>query len=198
MFQRFPVFSCRILRDRVAGIIDLGIGLPVAFILFTVTFIPFGFMSAYFFGVIQHNHSSSGRPRFKMLQQANSFIKEIRDNVFGHELLENYSWLNHFEKSINSNCNDMPENLQYLKYTGYLMAMYNTILMHILLGGILPITMIACLGRGLRTPHTAVYDCIRSFYDRIRPYFGVLHDPVLRSYFSVTVHAHLRYDKIRP
>ncbi len=80
-----------------AGIIELSIGLPLACILFTITFIPFGFMSAYFFGVIQDNHSLSGRPTFKMLQQANSFIKEIHDNISGHKLLENYSWLNDFK-----------------------------------------------------------------------------------------------------
>ncbi len=37
---------------------------------------------------------------------------------------------------------------------------------------------------------------IRSFYDRIRPYFGVLHDPVLRSYFSVTVYGEIQCETV--
>jgi hypothetical protein len=38
----------------------------------------------------------------------------------------------------------------------------------------------------------SVYGRLRSFYDRIRPYFGVLNDPVLRSYFSVSVYGEIR------
>ena len=47
-------------------------------------------------------------------------------------------------------------------------------------------------GRRLRTPYTVANDRKRSRYDRIRPYFGVIHVIVLRSYISVTV-----YDRIR-
>ncbi len=47
-------------------------------------------------------------------------------------------------------------------------------------------------GRRLRSPYTVVNGRIRSFYDRIRPYFAVLHGPVLRSYISVTVYGGIR------
>ncbi len=47
-------------------------------------------------------------------------------------------------------------------------------------------------GRGLSIPYKAFNDRKRSFYDRIRPFFGILHVPVLRSYFYVTVYGEIR------
>ncbi len=43
--------------------------------------------------------------------------------------------------------------------------------------------------RSFTTPYTTVY---MLFTLRIRPYFAVLHDPVLRSYISVAVYGEIR------
>jgi hypothetical protein len=59
-------------------------------------------------------------------------------------------------------------------------------------------------GRLLRAPYTVVYDHKRSRFNRIRPYFAVIHVIVLRSYISVTVYGAIRLyteengDCIRP
>jgi hypothetical protein len=47
-------------------------------------------------------------------------------------------------------------------------------------------------GRRLRNPYTLVTDRTRSVSLGIRPYFVVLHDPVLRSYISVPVYGAIR------
>jgi hypothetical protein len=47
-------------------------------------------------------------------------------------------------------------------------------------------------GRRLRNPYTLVNDRTRSVFLRIRPYFVVLHGPVLRSYISVPVYGAIR------
>jgi hypothetical protein len=49
-------------------------------------------------------------------------------------------------------------------------------------------------GRLLRAPYTVVNDRKRSRYDRIRPYFAVIHVIVLRSYISVSVYGAMRLD----
>ena len=47
-------------------------------------------------------------------------------------------------------------------------------------------------GRRLWSSYTLVTACIRSRYDRKRPYFAVLHGLVLRSYISVIVYGAIR------
>ncbi len=69
-------------------------------------------MSAYFYGVINDNYVLAGDPTFKMMNDANMFIKDIHKNVSGHEVIEKYSWLDHFETLLNSNCNIISNNLK--------------------------------------------------------------------------------------
>ena len=79
-----------------------------------------------------------------MMNDAKTFVKDIHNNVSTHQLIEKYSWLDHFDILINSNCNIISNNLKHLRYTGYAMVLHNTVMIHILLSGILPVTVFSC------------------------------------------------------
>jgi len=80
-----------------------------------------------------------------MIKEANSFIKNIHNDMCGLELLKKYQWLKQLDIIINSNCNIIPNNFKYLLFTGYITALYNTILVHLLLSEVLPVSVIACV-----------------------------------------------------
>jgi hypothetical protein len=103
-------------------------------------------MCAYFYGIINENYVLNDNPIFKMMKEANMFTKDMHKNVSGYELIQKYTWLSHFETLINSNCNMISNNLKYLRYSGYVMVMYNTMLMHVLLDGALPVSIVTCIG----------------------------------------------------
>jgi hypothetical protein len=116
-----------------------------AFLIFGVSLLLYGCMCVYFYGVIQDNDILNENPMYNMMNDADSLIKDIRDDMCGLKLLEKYKWLKQVDILINSNCNITPDNLKYLRYTGYSMAIYNTIFMHLLLCGVLPVSVIACV-----------------------------------------------------
>jgi len=101
-------------------------------------------MCAYFYGIINENYVLNDNPLFKMMKEANMFTKDMHKNVSVYELIQKYTWLSHFETLINSNCNMISNNLKYLRYSGYVMVMYNTMLMHVLLDGALPVSIVTC------------------------------------------------------
>ncbi len=67
------------------------VSFTLAFALFSLVLLPFGFMSAYFYGVINDNYVLAGNPTFKMMNDANMFIKDTHKNVSSHELIDKYS-----------------------------------------------------------------------------------------------------------
>jgi hypothetical protein len=115
----------------------------VAFLLFVAEICLFGAMAPYYNGVINDNRLLNDHPMFQMLQESKLFMKNVNDNVCGYQLLKNYHWLKNFDILIRNECHIMPDNLRYLRYTDYASAIYNTFLMHILLSGILPVSLIA-------------------------------------------------------
>ncbi|CAF5000873.1 unnamed protein product [Rotaria sp. Silwood1] len=80
-----------------------------------------------------------------MVNESGFFIKDLKQNVCGRQLIGDYKCLNHFETLIRTNCNIIPDSLKYLRCTGYLMAIYNTLLMHVLLNCILQVSAVACI-----------------------------------------------------
>ncbi len=115
------------------------------FCLFIVSILLVAFMSAYFSRVIIDNRVLNENPMFKMVKEADAFMKDMYKNVSGNLLLNDYKWLNDFKMLIVSDCHIVPDSLKYLHYTGYLMAAYNIILMHVLLNDILPVSVLACI-----------------------------------------------------
>lgn len=122
-----------------------GVTILQGFCLFLMSIVLVAFMGAYFYGVIDDNAAISENPISKMLNDASSFTKQLRHNVSGIELLNDFQWLHHFETLLKANCNIISLNLKRLRYTGYVMAIYNTILMHVLLNGVLPVSLTSCI-----------------------------------------------------
>ena len=115
------------------------------FCLFTVSIVLVGFMSVHFYAVIIDNRALNENPMFEMVKEADAFMKHLKANVSGHRLLNDYQWLNDLKMLIGSDCHIQSTSLKHLHYTGYLMAVYNVVLMHILLNGILPVSILAVI-----------------------------------------------------
>lgn len=98
-----------------------------------------------FYGVIDENNVINENSLSKMLHEADSFTTKLKNNVSGSDLLNDFRWLNNFETLLCANCNLIPLNLKRLRYTGYVMVIYNTVLMHALLNGLLPISLTSCV-----------------------------------------------------
>ncbi|CAF4238256.1 unnamed protein product [Rotaria sp. Silwood2] len=113
--------------------------------MFIVGVLAISFMSAYFHGVVQDNKLLEEHPIYQMINESNLFMQAMQKNMCGFEMMEKYKWLKHFDLHINANCNIVPKNLKYLRYVGYIMAFYNTTLMHCLLSGVLPVSLISCI-----------------------------------------------------
>ena len=82
---------------------------------------------------------------YLLLKDLKSFTVDLKANMCGDQLVNEHKWLRHVEVLITSNCSIMPANLKYLRYTGLIFAMYNTLLIHVLLSGTLPVSAMACI-----------------------------------------------------
>jgi hypothetical protein len=122
-----------------------GVSTFTAFCLFLVSVLLVLFMGIYFDGVINDNSLIDDNPMNKMITQASSFVQSLKKNASGDALSKEFPWLNHFEILISANCNIITPNLKRLRHVGYVMGVYNTFLMHILLNGLLPVSLISCL-----------------------------------------------------
>ncbi|CAF3362978.1 unnamed protein product [Rotaria socialis] len=117
----------------------------VAIGLFFFIFLPFGFMCVCFNNVIIDYRALKDNPMYQIITEADDLMKDLKKNVSGHNLLNDYQWLHQFNLLIRTNCYIVPDSLKYLRYTGYFMAGYNTFLMRILLSGKLPVSFFACI-----------------------------------------------------
>ena len=108
------------------------ISLLKAFILFSVSIVFFGFMVACYHGVIEDNRFINDNPMFRMLQESESFMKNINDSVCANQFLKEYQWLKKFPALIHENCRIIPSNINYLQVINYIMSWYNMLLMNIL------------------------------------------------------------------
>jgi len=109
------------------------ISVLMAFCLFCVSIVPFLFMIVYYDEVIREYDLIDVNPIYKMLNESYLFMKNIKDNMCGKQLLQEYQWLNSLNVTIHENCYITPSlNLQYLNYAGYILAGYNTLLIYII------------------------------------------------------------------
>jgi hypothetical protein len=67
-----------------------------------------------------------------MLKEYDSFMKNIKDNACGSQLLKEYIWLNNFSSLIHENIQIIPSSSKYMQVIGYVMAGYNMLLIHTL------------------------------------------------------------------
>jgi hypothetical protein len=109
---------------------------------FGVLLLLYGCMCIYFYDVIQDNNILNESPTYKMINGADSFIKDIGNDMCGIKLLDKHKWLKQFDILINSNFNIISKNVKYLMITGYIIAIYNTMLMHFLLCDLIPAPII--------------------------------------------------------
>ena len=72
-----------------------------------------------------------------------SFMQDMKLNVSGHQLLRAHPWLHHLELIIAERSSIVPKNLRYLRYTGFVFAGYNTVLMRFLLRETFPASAVA-------------------------------------------------------
>jgi hypothetical protein len=82
---------------------------------------------------------------YSLLNDLESLTVDLKANKCGDQLVKDHKWLRHVNVLITSNCSIMPPNLKYLRYTGLIFAGYNTLLMHVLLSGTLPVSAMACI-----------------------------------------------------
>ena len=74
-----------------------------------------------------------------------------------YRVLKEYQWLKTFHALIHENCHYLPTNFNYLRYTSYILTIYNTFLVHILVSSIL-----TCVSVGMSTYGYAIH--IRIYY----------------------------------
>jgi hypothetical protein len=86
-----------------------------------------------------------GNTMYRFMSDIDAFVGHVKRNVCGHELMEKYSWLQSLKLVVTGNCSIIPGNLKKLRYTGYVFSLYNTVLMHVLLSGTLPVSGIKCV-----------------------------------------------------
>jgi hypothetical protein len=102
-----------------------------------------GAMSFFYQGVIRDNDVLQENPMYAMLNELDLFMTDADANVSEHWLWKDYGWLRHSEILVSGNCSILSNNLRYLRYTGYAFAAYNTLLMHLLLSGTLPASVVS-------------------------------------------------------
>ena len=82
---------------------------------------------------------------YRMINDLDRFTRDVERNVSGKQLMADYHWLENFGAIVGENCLILPKNLKYLRSTAYILAGYNTLLMHIFSSGALPVSVVACL-----------------------------------------------------
>src|SRR5438874_651656 len=80
------------------------ISILMAFILFSVSLVLFGFMVACYDNVLNDSQLIHNNLAFRMLQESDSFMENIKQNVCGNQLLKDYQWLTNFSDLIHENC----------------------------------------------------------------------------------------------
>ena len=121
------------------------VNLFAAFFLCTVCFAVFGVMCWFFGLVFTDNKVIKDNPMYVLLNDLDSLTTDLDANVCGHQLLKDHTWLRTIKILISNNCSLLPDNLRYLRYTGYIYAAYNTLLMHLLLSGTFSVSFVSCL-----------------------------------------------------
>jgi hypothetical protein len=79
----------------------------------------------------------------QMQRDAEHFVKEIKNNEMN--LHVKFNWINGYIDAINNNCTPYVSTVTVIRYCGYLFAIYNTIMMHFILAGKLPVTIMSLM-----------------------------------------------------
>ncbi|CAF5038342.1 unnamed protein product, partial [Rotaria sp. Silwood1] len=98
------------------------ISLVMAFVLFSVSIVFLGFMITFYSDAINDNRLINDNPMFRMLQESESFMKNINNSVCDNKLLQEYQWLKNFPALIHENCRIIPSNVNYLQVIAYIMS----------------------------------------------------------------------------
>ena len=119
------------------------IELTTAMFLSLVSFLIAPFLGAFYSGVMRDNEVLKEHPIHHVVADMDSFMQDIEQNVSGHQLLRDHPWLRLVELLIAERCSVVPKNLRYLRYTGFVFAGYNTVLMRFLLRETFPTSAVA-------------------------------------------------------
>ena len=121
------------------------IKVSTAFYWYCLSYLLAAFLGVFYYGVMLENVVLKETPMYQMVADLDSFTQDIEDNVSGHQLLKDHPWLHHSEVLMTETCFVVPKNLKYVQYTGLVFAGYNILLMHLLLGRIVPVSVLACV-----------------------------------------------------
>jgi hypothetical protein len=119
------------------------IELTTALFLSLVSFLIAPFLGAFYSGVLMDNEVLKEHPIHQVVPDMDSFMQDIKQNTSGYQLLRDHPWLFHVELLIAERCSVVPKNLRYLRYTGFVFAGYNTVLMHFILRETFPASAVA-------------------------------------------------------
>lgn len=111
------------------------ISILTAFLLFSVSIVPFGFMIASYVHTINDNQLINDQSMSQMLHDSNSFMKKISDDVYDHKILQEYKWLKIFHDLIHQYCHTENVKVNYSQFMACCMAWYNFFLIHLLFVG---------------------------------------------------------------
>jgi hypothetical protein len=114
-----------------------------AFYLYCVSYLLGAFLVVFYYGVMMDNVVLKENPMHQLIADMDSFVQDIEGNVSGHQLLKDHPWLHNSEVLLTESCFVVPKNLKYLRYMGFVFAGYNTLLLHLLLSGTVPISVVA-------------------------------------------------------
>ena len=96
-------------------------------------------------GVVKDYQTVKDNPMYQLMSDIDAFMGNVTRNVCGQKLLEQFQWLKSMKVAIDNNCSILPQNLKNLMLTGYVFALYNTLLMHVLLSGSWPVSGVTCI-----------------------------------------------------
>jgi hypothetical protein len=92
---------------------------------------------------IKKKQSIETNPTIKIQCDADLFVSKLKENE--KNLHEQFEWIEDFSLSVKQSCTLVPKSVWTIRFCSYIFVFYNTIMMHFLLQGKLPVTITSVL-----------------------------------------------------
>ena len=117
---------------------------PRIFYLFMTVNLALSMISSSHFNAVIEEHKSIQKDTvFQIQSDAHQFIIQLKDECI--DVFTKFPWLNDFAKTMNRNRQPASTTVRTRRIYSYVHSIFNTFMMHFLLRGNLPVTMVALL-----------------------------------------------------
>jgi hypothetical protein len=111
----------------------------IFYIFFLFTLLLSIAISVLFHAVVIDEQSIKTNSLIQIQHDADLFVLKLKNNETN--LYEQFEWIKHFSFVIKQNCTLVPKSVQMIRICSSIFAFYNSIMMHFLLQGKLPVTI---------------------------------------------------------